>query len=724
MDTHVRRRTTVTAAIRALVTTLLAAALVLCGGTAAFATKPMPFNGAYVVDSAGVLGSRAGEVTTAIDALANDHRLNLFVVYVDTFTGAASRDDWADETAILNGLGVNDILLAVATKDRLYQLSVDPSFPLSDDELAQVEQQATVPSLRASDWAGAAINTATALGEISAGQQLSAPVIVPADPNGSAGSSGTGQQQSDTNGTSNGLVGFIIVAIIVAAVVVLIVTLRRRTKRKAVDADKAAVAAQADLERQVGSALVQVDDAITASEQELGFAAAQFGDAATTEFQASLERAKAGLRESFGLKQQLDDSIPDTLEDRRTWSTRILELCGTAQHELASHSESFNRLRELEKNPQPALDAITAGLSALTPRIGAASATLAGLTQRYAPSALTTVAENPAHVAELVEFVSTTLADVAAKRASGTTDGLVTGIQQAQAALAQATDMVAAIETLQTSLQSASEALPGALAGANADIEAGTALAQNAGAPGAQSNLASALATLTASRDLATEHGAGNPVAAINDLTTASGPLDAILTAARETAENDARVRDQLDRGIGAVQSEITAIKEFVVSRRAGIDVNARTALAEAERYLGLAISGRATNQNQALNDLTSATQFAAQARAAATADVNQYQNAPQSAAPGIDSGAAVAALTGILGGFLGSSYGSSRQSGRGSSGWGGSGGSGWGGSGGSSSRGSSRSSSSRSSSSGGSGGSSRGGGSRSGGRRGGGGRF
>jgi uncharacterized membrane protein YgcG len=739
MDTTVRRRTHSSAALRVLIAALLAAAIVLCGGTAAFATKPVPFNGAYVVDSVGVLGTRADEVKHAISELADSARLNLFVVYVDSFTGAQSRDDWADETANLNGFGVNDVLLAVATKDRLYQLSVDPKFPLSDDDLTQVEQVATVPSLRASDWAGAAINTASALGDVAAGRSVSAPIIAPTGSNDLSGQPGNGQTENNKQGsavanqsTTDGLGGIIILAIVVIAVIVLVLSLRGRKKRKAAEIERDTTAKQAELEREVGRALVHVDDLITASEQELGFAAAQFGDASTAPFQASLDTAKAGLRESFGLKQQLDDSIPDTLQDRRTWSQRILELCAAAQQELTAHSEAFDRLRELEKNPQPAIDTMSAGLADIEPKGSEAVRAVDDLMARYAPSALTTVKDNPTHIAELVEFVSEKLAAIAALRAAGSTTGLVTAIQQGQSALAQATDMIGSIHALQQNLQTAAETLPGAIAAATADIAAGTELAGHRGTLTDSSELAAAIAILSRSRDLAAEHGAGNPIAAITDLTAASGRLDALLVAARESALNEARVREQLDRGIGAVQSEITAIKEFVVSRRAGIDVNARTALAESERYLALAITGRSHDQNQALNDLTAASQFAAQARAAATSDVTQYQNQYGSQGRPATSGASsdgnattIAALAGILGGVLGSNLGNNGRAGRGTStgsGWGGS--AGWGGSSGrgsSSGGSSSRGTSARDSSSGGS---SRGGGTRSGGRRGGGGRF
>ena len=79
-----------------------------------------------------------------------------------------------------------------------------------------------------------------------------------------------------------------------------------------------------ELERQASAALVETDDAIKTSEQELGFAKAQFGDAATAEFEQVLAKAKKDLTTAFMLKQQLDDAVPDTEDQVRAWNTQIL----------------------------------------------------------------------------------------------------------------------------------------------------------------------------------------------------------------------------------------------------------------------------------------------------------------------------------------------------------------------------------------------------------------
>ena len=167
---------------------LVLALLALQAPQAAQATDPVNLGGSYVVDRVGVLGTRAAEVQDALDELSQTEGTNLFVVYVDSFTGVADREAWADDTAMKNDLGVNDVLLAVATDDRLYQLSVDPDFALTDAQLSELETTSIQPSLRQNDWAGAAINTASGLSELLGGESLSPPVVTPGEAAEAAGS--------------------------------------------------------------------------------------------------------------------------------------------------------------------------------------------------------------------------------------------------------------------------------------------------------------------------------------------------------------------------------------------------------------------------------------------------------------------------------------------------------------------------------------------------------
>ena len=118
-----------------------------------------------------------------------------------------------------------------------------------------------------------------------------------------------------------------------------------------------------ELRRKSGSLLIEADDAIKSSEQELGFAQAQYGDAAVGNFTKALEDAKGHMSESFKRQQQLDDHIPDTEEQQRTWLGEIIRRSEAALASLQEQKADFDSLRELEKNAPQALAAVSAGAS-------------------------------------------------------------------------------------------------------------------------------------------------------------------------------------------------------------------------------------------------------------------------------------------------------------------------------------------------------------------------
>jgi uncharacterized membrane protein YgcG len=118
----------------ALATTLLLA-IALAGPAAA--AQPFRLDD-QLTDQVDAFSGREAEVQAALDTLRREDNVQLWVVYVDSFEGINAQD-WADQTARLSDLGLNDMLLAVAIGDRAYAYSVDQEFPLSNSELAQFE---------------------------------------------------------------------------------------------------------------------------------------------------------------------------------------------------------------------------------------------------------------------------------------------------------------------------------------------------------------------------------------------------------------------------------------------------------------------------------------------------------------------------------------------------------------------------------------------------------
>lgn len=78
--------------------------------TPALAGRPLRLD-SQVTDQVNALGSRRAEVDAALGRLRGETSLQLFIVYVRSFSGTPARQ-WADETATRSDLGTGDGLLA------------------------------------------------------------------------------------------------------------------------------------------------------------------------------------------------------------------------------------------------------------------------------------------------------------------------------------------------------------------------------------------------------------------------------------------------------------------------------------------------------------------------------------------------------------------------------------------------------------------------------------
>ncbi len=611
---------------RLLVATALAAGLVaLTVPSAALADDPPELRGAYVLDNAGVLGEREAEVAAALDSLYDRAGIQLFVVYVDTFSGAAA-GEWANATAGLNGLGPADLLLAVAVEDRNFEYSFDNEFPISEATLVRIENDVLIPALRNNDWAGAAIDTANALGDASAG---SGPPVVPL----LLGAGGI-------------------------ALVTFLVVRSRRNRSSGSTADPGKLS-QKQLDQRAGSLLVQLDDELRTSEQELGFAVAQFGDTATTEFSAALASAKAKASEAFQLKQALDDAKPDTAEEKRAWTVRIIELCEAADAELDAQADNFDQLRQLEKNAPAAVDAVAAELDPLRRRVPAAEAKVARLKDQYSASAIAPAADNPAQAKRLLAATSASLEESRTAIAAGDASGAAVAVRAAQASAGQATQLLDAVDTLSKDLAAASARLDDAVADAQADLaEAKAVPATGATAPDA-ARLAPLIASTGTALDTITASAKNDPITSLARIEQLRARLGEGLATARDTQTQIAKAQAALERALASARSEIATAEQFITTRRGAIGADARTRVSEAHRHLAHAVALATTDPAAALREAEQASDLARLASTQAQQDLVGFRTSGvgRSHPSGGD-----AVLGAVLGGLLGSGMSNNRS--------------------------------------------------------------
>ncbi|MDR6866414.1 putative membrane protein YgcG [Microbacterium resistens] len=603
----------------------------------ASAASPVTLDSGFVTDRSGVLStSDAAALDDRLQTLSREQHVELFVVFVDSFTDPADRQQWADEVARSNGLGSSQYLLAIATQSRQYYISADSAGPVSDTRLDQIEQS-MLPDLQQDRWADA-VSTA-------------------ADGFGGAGSSGGGD---------GGVVTVVIVLIVVIAAGIIIWLLVRARRRRVTGgggtaggqvgpADPYAGITDDELGKRAGSALVQTDDAITSSTEDLGFATAQFGDAATSSFTQVVAEAKARLDEAFSLKQQLDDEIPDTPEQRRAWHIRIIELCAAADTALDANVEAFDALRKLEQNAEQALQQATAHRAQVEAAVTAAPAALERLAAGYDPTALRTVADNPQQARSRLQLADTALADASAKLAAGQRGEAAFAIRTAEEGIVQAQQLSEAIGSLGEALAAAEDQARALIADLESDLAGAAALPST---PELQQIAAATRAELDAAgADLSGT--ARRPQATLEALSAANTRIDSAVERIRDAQQQAARAAQILDQTILQARAEVSSANDFITTRRGAVGATARTRVAEASAELSRAEAARDADPVQAQRSAERAVALAREAITAAQNDVNGFGSGGGFGGGGFGGGGgggggfAGDILGGIIGGIL-----------------------------------------------------------------------
>ncbi|MFI1222486.1 MULTISPECIES: TPM domain-containing protein [unclassified Streptomyces] len=661
-------RTRSSAAGRARLTGLLAALCAVCWlllpATAARADDPVELSrDGQITDRVGALGDRTDQVENALDQLYEDERIQLFVVYVRDFSGRSGQT-WSDETANRNGLGQDDVLLSVATHDRQYAYSVDAGSPLTDAQLRDVAGTAIEPALRENDWAGAAIGAADGYASVLAGRPVTAPAITPGPADPGTGDSG-----------STGARDFILpVAVVggVGAVAAYAYTRRKRrtTTRTTPAATGWGQGAGADgapeppvplpeLDARAKEVLVDTDDAVRTSEEELGFATAQFGEEAAKPFTEAVARAKDELTQSFRLRQQLDDAFPEDDATRRRMLDEILTRCAAANEGLDTVSEDFDRLRALERTAPQALDTVAATHRDLDGRVAAAESGVAALRERYGEGAAAPVAGDVEQAKDRLVFAAAAVEQARTAVEGGDNSRAAVYIRAAEGAVGQAGRLLDSVERRAAELGEAAQQLPAALTETETDLaDAGGLLegtSEGASTADLRGRIARAETVLTDVRGVMAA-GPYDPIDALRRVEEADAALDEALAGAREQERGETKARTLLDQSMLTARSAIGAAADYITTNRGAVGSQARTRLAEAQRRWERARELSGTDAQGALAEAQQADALAGQALSLAEQDVRGFGSAQgPGGTPGGGGGMGGAVLGGIiLGGLFG----------------------------------------------------------------------
>lgn len=584
---------------------------------AAHAVAPITNLDGQITDQTGLLSARRADVQAAIDRVESEAHYRLFVVYVNSFDGM-DPTAWANATAEANNLGPNDVLLAVATDDRYYGMSVADASGLTSANLDAFEN-ATVSALNAAansangDWAAAPISAADALINSVTGQ---------------------------TVGTGGGsLWPLVLVPAAIAAAVGLYFWSRKHRQQPVTttvtQTQQVTEETEVDittlptpeLQKQAAAALVAVDDAIKTDEQELGFAQAEFGAAATEEFTGVLNKAKDDMAEAFQLQRVLDDTAHPLAEDeRRAMLIRIIQLCGQASGELDAQTKAFDDLRQLAQRVPEVLSDTTARTTELEARIKASQNELVQLNAQYPASALASVQANPEQAEALIANARQAIADGQAALDSGDRSTAVAQARAAQNAIGQAVILLDAVDSANNDLANSQANIASAIASVTENLQEAQRLAPMIDAAGDAAVEPAVREAIAAVEQAKVAHQPdGDPLAALSRLYAAEAALDEALAPARQADEVNQRAAKLLRQTMTQVDKQIRATNDYIVTRRQAVGPEARASLAEAIRLYNLAVDQAQSDPATALETAQKAGKYAKQAATLAQRDVSGW---------------------------------------------------------------------------------------------------
>lgn len=562
----------------------------------------------YVTDDAGALSADGmTKVRTAVNDLYNTRRVRLWVVYVDSFS-TPSAEAWARDTVRVNGFQDKDAILAIATRDRAYALLVPDAARLGVDVNA-LRSNDVEPLLRGNDWAGAAVAAANGLNPTTTVKPI--PWI--------------------------GVLAFL--AFIGIALLLLLLWSRRRARkrreaelaaaRRVDPADPEALAsiplhALDDLSKSI---VVDVDNAVRTSDNELSLAVDEFGDKDTAPFTAAVTNAKTTLGQAFNVRQTLDDAVPESPQERRDLLTRVIVAAAKADRGLDAQRDAFHQLRDLVINAPTRLDGFTQQMVDLTARIDPARQKLTSLGTQFAATALASVSGNADEAQQRLAFADDNITNARAliARPGDGQGGLVDSIRVAESALGQARTLLDAVDSAATDINRAVAELPASIADIQNGInQAADQLTQGGGTHAAELSSTRDAAVKAVSNAKST--GTADPLGAFTQLTRADAQLDQLLESVSEERAAAERLSRAFDQALFSAQSQVRAVSDFVDTRRGSIGSEARTRLAEANRQLQAAEAKKVGNLSEAIAHANGAATLAAQAQSMANADVRAAQ--------------------------------------------------------------------------------------------------
>lgn len=541
-------------------------------GAPAFATSPVTTSG-IVTDPGGWLSDSDRSAIETAARTARTEGITIDVVVVPDFSGQKP-DAWCKASATASSSKDSDILYAIAYNERS-DVFCSKKAPVSQTVLdnAQRQAEATLTSnpLTASD---AAIGAQTFINSVVSGYQ-------------SPSSTGSSSSRSSSSRTSSSGTGTMLVMLIIVGgvVIALLVHNNSRRSRGAGSAQTPAQAANmpgmsvAETVTLANQQLLSADEQVRSAADELDFARAQFGIAATDEFARTLEAAKAAVARGFERQKQMEDATSDA--EKRAMASTIMRDLGENMNPLSAVQAAFEQRRSEQATLPSRITEASERLVEQRGDLDRATAELSAIAGIYPAQMLTSLQDNPEQAHALLETAASAIE--AAKRAVDTDRALAEStLDTAHRALMMAKHQTDAIFSAKSDLDAIRDRLGAAIGSISADLADVTTLKAE---PTVFDPLVADARAAIAEGQAALMNN-GDPLAALEHLRTSEANIDAALAPLRSQRENAEKARANAQAQISLAETAFERAERYVQGRRGAIDLSVRSTLHDSEQSL------------------------------------------------------------------------------------------------------------------------------------------
>ena len=588
--------------------------------------------------------------------------LDAYVVLVTDFSDQAPVK-WCEAAGTKSGLSNSSLVLVIATEQRVAatcgntdQKGIADSAVVSAFAAAKTELGKANPL-----DADTVVSAIQAYSSSLKAAQSSGVTTTKTRATSAARSSSTSTSDSSTFLFGSIILFFFFTVLILLPIILItaIVRSQRKTRKTVVGTqEQQRVQSTLDLARM----LLDADDVVRASEDEIEFARAQFGPDAVASFSSAIDNARALVSRGFALQRGNEDgSNPVSTQEMNDFINRL----NAAMNQLVQERQSFTERRNKEANIGEQVSDLLDSIAQTRNQISQAEMDLQTLKLAYSAEAIASLIGRPDQARALLDQAETSAKEALAAQQSG--QNAYETLEVARRALALARHQLESITQAPDQLARSSELLTAAIGSITSDISDVTRLKAD---PVAFKPLVdSAQAAISGGH--AAQNGQGDPLAALESLRLAEAALDEALAPLRSAEERAQRAQSGIDALLSQADSEVARANQHITSHGSLVGFDARSQLSFARSALQNAHSFH--NQGNDESAATQARTAITYAQSAMTAPLTTPQ---QSSGSRIADGLTGALVWSVLDSIL-SSGGSHRRS------WGSDwGGSSWGGGG------------------------------------------